>query len=325
MKRLGVLGTFVRDTIWTPADRERGEPHRSWGGIAYSLAAASTALPAGWELVPISQVGADLASQIRAFTRSLPGVRSLGGLHPVPEPNNRVELRYLDQAEREEHLTGGVPPWRWEVLAPRLDGLDALYLNFISGAEMEIATAERLSAALEIPLYADLHSLFLGSAVDGARPPRPLPEWQRWVACFDSVQLNGAELRLLAPGDPLPEGAARVLREGPARVAVTLGPEGVWISESATAERRPRGTREGGRSVRGALYPVPRPESGDPTGCGDVWGATFFARLVGGDSLEGAARRAHDAAARKLAHRGATGLREWLEGAARRDDRGLSG
>jgi sugar/nucleoside kinase (ribokinase family) len=53
---------------------------------------------------------------------------------------------------------------------------------------------------------------------------------------------------------------------------------------------------------------------GDPTGCGDVWGATFFLRLLYGRDLVGALRDANAAAARNVLHRGATGLREHLLG-----------
>jgi sugar/nucleoside kinase (ribokinase family) len=53
---------------------------------------------------------------------------------------------------------------------------------------------------------------------------------------------------------------------------------------------------------------------GDPTGCGDVWGATNFSRLLAGDNLGDALRAAHQAAARNVEHRGATGLARHLRG-----------
>jgi sugar/nucleoside kinase (ribokinase family) len=53
---------------------------------------------------------------------------------------------------------------------------------------------------------------------------------------------------------------------------------------------------------------------GDPTGCGDVWGATYFSRMVAGDKLTVAMKAAAVAAARNLGHRGATGLAAHLRG-----------
>jgi sugar/nucleoside kinase (ribokinase family) len=53
---------------------------------------------------------------------------------------------------------------------------------------------------------------------------------------------------------------------------------------------------------------------GDPTGCGDVWGATYFSRLLAGDDIRSAMRSASVAASRNVDHRGATGLAQYLRG-----------
>jgi sugar/nucleoside kinase (ribokinase family) len=68
--------------------------------------------------------------------------------------------------------------------------------------------------------------------------------------------------------------------------------------------------------VRTALVPAAeaRGGAGDPTGCGDVWGGTYFSRLVAGDSLTAAMQAAARAAARNVEHRGATGLANYLRG-----------
>jgi sugar/nucleoside kinase (ribokinase family) len=324
MRRLGVLGTFVWDTIWTLEDVERGRPFTSWGGIAYSLSAAAAFRPEGWEVVPVVKVGADLQHEARAFLASLPGVAHRSpSVRVVPEDNNRVELRYTDQARRGERLTGGVPAWRFEELEPHLAGVDALYVNFISGFELGLEDAERLRAAFPGPLYADLHSLFLGCPGAGARALRELPEWERWVACFDAVQLNEDEVGMLAGGgEGWVERVAPVLRHGPGLAAVTLGPQGAAVAtrEGFPADPLawPAGRERGGASasISGEVYPVEESPPGDPTGAGDVWGVTFFSGLLGGLGVAGAARRAHRAAARKLGHRGASDLYPHLAGAA---------
>jgi sugar/nucleoside kinase (ribokinase family) len=67
--------------------------------------------------------------------------------------------------------------------------------------------------------------------------------------------------------------------------------------------------------MRTALVPPERVlDGGDPTGCGDVWGATYFSRLLAGDNLDAAILAAHRAAARNAEHRGATGLADHLRG-----------
>ncbi|HEX6639723.1 MAG TPA: hypothetical protein VF215_01350, partial [Thermoanaerobaculia bacterium] len=53
---------------------------------------------------------------------------------------------------------------------------------------------------------------------------------------------------------------------------------------------------------------------GDPTGSGDVWGATCFAHLLAGHDLEEAMAAANEAGARNTAHRGTNGLYHHLQG-----------
>jgi len=62
------------------------------------------------------------------------------------------------------------------------------------------------------------------------------------------------------------------------------------------------------------IGPDLRPRDGDPTGCGDVWGASFFCSLLAGHGLDESMRRANGAAARNVEHLGATGLHHHLLG-----------
>ena len=305
--KLGVVGTFVWDTIWTLEDVQAGRPFETWGGVAYSLAAAAAARAGGWEVVPIVKVGADLADEARRFMAGLPGVDARSGILVVPEANNRVELRYTDEVRRGERLTGGVNAWAWDELAPRLRGIDALYVNFLSGFEMELETAERLRASFGGPIYADLHSLFLGCPGAGIRQMRSLPQWERWAACFHAIQLNEDELAMLgAPIDGL-------LDRGPGLVLLTRGGEGATaaVRDGFPADplRWPGWRPAEGAPARSTTLP---PDAGrlpgDPTGAGDVWGATFFCSLLAGMDVPDAVCRAHRFAGRKLEVRGATDL-----------------
>ncbi|HEX8392708.1 MAG TPA: carbohydrate kinase family protein [Longimicrobium sp.] len=314
--RLGVLGTFVWDTIWTLADREAGRPFQTWGGLVYSLAAAAAARPPGWEIVPLARVGHDLEAQARGLMAGLPGLNAGPGIQVVPIPNNRVELFYNDHASRDERQTGGVGGWEWSDLAPRVAGLDALYVNHFSGLELSLEAAEQLRAEFHGPIYSDLHSLFLTPAGHGVRERRKLPEWERWAACFDAVQLNEEELgEIGGAGESMERRAGRVLDAGPGLALVTLGERGaasgrrLGFSADPTVWPAERGTERAGLSF--VQHPS-SPATGDPTGCGDVWGITCFCGLLSGLSLEDAVQAAHRMAVRKLGHRGASGLYEYL-------------
>jgi hypothetical protein len=200
VKRLGVIGSMVWDSIY---GRDPAQPAtEEWGGISYSLAALDATLGANWQIVPLVKVGRDLAARANQFLASLhhiaPGARFL----EVPAPNNRVTLRYYQLERRCEQMSGGVPRWTWPELGPQLRDLDALYVNFISGYELDLETAQLLRHGFPRFLYADLHSLFLGKEPDGTRVPQPLPNAPAWFGCFDAVQLNEDEFHQLGP-DPL--------------------------------------------------------------------------------------------------------------------------
>ena len=324
-RRLGVVGTLVWDTIH---DRDPlCEPVEEWGGIAYALVALEAALDDTWEVVPVVKLGSDLAQEAVDFLTTLTRLRTTA-LQVVPEPNNRVEIRYTDDARRTERLTGGVPGWTTDELAPLLGDVDALYVNFISGFEMELATARWVRDRFEGPIYADLHSLFLGVTLGGERIERELPDSIDWLQSFNAVQMNETEFDLLggAAGDPW-RLAADALGDPLKLVAVTTGPRGAAFVASSDFRPDPMTWGSAGDATlkrSGRPASVARLSSAlgiDPTGCGDVWGATMFGRLLAGDPLEKAMRGANQAASRNAQLKGAGSLQEhFASGPSHRDN-----
>ena len=110
----------------------------------------------------------------------------------------------------------------------------------------------------------------------------------------------------------------------PSLIAVTRGPDGSnyfadwgfdpypmsWASRRTAAKGT--ASKEGIPARTGTVPGARADFSVDPTGCGDVWGATFFARLLAGDPTEEAMRAANRLAFEKLKHRGARGLHRLL-------------
>ena len=311
----------------------RSVPVEEWGGITYALSGLDAALTDEWEIVPLCKIGSDLAERGRAFCRSLRHIAPDASLIEVPYPNNRVELRYLDDERRTEHLSGGVPGWTWVALKPVLDDarLDALYINFLSGWELDLPTTQMIRAHFTGPIYCDLHMLVMAVQADGLRVAQPLPNVAEWCACFDVLQVNEEEMQMMAPDSMAL--AATAMAAGVSCLCVTLGKRGaVYVAapgverlydiprlsgHTSTLSTSPRG----GRSALGALrtgliaaVPARIDGPGDPTGCGDVWGATHFSRLLAGDKFTDAIRAANHAASRNVEHRGATGLAQHLRG-----------
>jgi pfkB family carbohydrate kinase len=319
MKRVGVIGSFVWDVIH--GRDPRSAPVEEWGGITYALSAFDAALSPEWSVVPLARVGEDLQPQARDYLRTLRRVAPDAQPIAVPYPNNRVELRYHSDERRSEVLTGGVPPWPWLGLKPLLHDLDALYLNLISGFELELETAQLIRQHFRGPIYLDVHSLTLALQPDGLRTLQPLPNATQWLACADVVQMNEDELAMIAP-DPMAL-AATALAQQVSALVVTLGARGVvyftapGFDRLDDLQRRGAGTSVLG-AIRTALVHAERADvkgaTGDPTGCGDVFGATLFSRLLCGDTFTDALPSAVRAAARNVTYRGARGLAHHLRG-----------
>jgi hypothetical protein len=322
--KVGVIGSLVWDLIY--GRDPLAPPVEEWGGIAYALAGLDASLTPEWEIVPLIKVGRDLSREAQQLLNGLSRLAPGGRCVEVTAPNNRVVLHYQSTERRCERMAGGVPGWTWAELGPMVRDLDAIYLNFISGFELCLGTAQALRQQFHGPIYADFHSLLLGMQQDGMRVLQPLPDAAEWFGCFDLIQLNEDEMNQLSP-DPLTL-SAQALAAGVSLLSVTLGPRGVayvaapgfdgladWRTGGQAGGSLLSSVRPSDRpTVRSALIKAPVVETLDPTGCGDVFGAAAFARILAGDSVEPALRHAAALAARNAGFRGASGLTSHLRG-----------
>ena len=310
--RVGVLGTLVCDVIHgPPPENDRSE---GWGGIAYSLSGLGAALSDRWEVVPLIKVGADVIDEARSWVANIPRIWSIESLRSAPEPNNRSELRYFAPEQRTERMSGGVPGWSTHELLRAIDDarLDALYVNFLSGWEVDLATMQAVRAHFAGPIYVDLHMMLWHADPEGQRSLRPLANASAWCSCFDFIQVNEDEMRMLADG---PHGfAALAIEAGAVAAFVTLGARGVHCHARQGFGRLQVGALHRSRAlaagVRSSVYRPSAVQAGtvDPTGCGDVWGGTAFARLLAGDALPTAIAAANRAASHNAVSHGVSGL-----------------
>ena len=282
--RIAVVGTINRDTIELPD----GQVTRSYGGLLYSITALALLTPPGTTILPLLNLGRDVEKPVRKILSSFGSV-SQEGIRIVEEPNNQVTLRYRSDSQREEIQLGGLPAVTFDQMAPFMDA-DVFLVNFISGQDLTLETFTRLRSGTRASIYTDLHSLTLGIDEKGRRYRRPLPEWFRWAAQADVIQMNRAEARSLA-GNRL-EREAEVRRFG--REVLSFGPEVLLITLDADGSLLIAGAGEGLSMER--IQPH-RPERvADATGCGDVFLAAFLSRHAFGMDALASSRFANRAA-----------------------------
>jgi sugar/nucleoside kinase (ribokinase family) len=133
------------------------------------------------------------------------------------------------------------------------------------------------------------------------------------------AQVNEDEMAQLG-SDPLAL-ATRALEGGVSAVCVTLGARGaVYVTAGEerpfgwAARGEPRPAHRAGLVRTARVAPEGEPATGDPTGCGDVFGATLTARLLTGDTLAAGVAEANRMAKRNVTYKGATGLQHHLRG-----------
>ncbi len=321
-----MLSTLVCDVIHGPPPSY--DVSQGWGGVAYGVSGLGAALDEAWEMIPFIKVGADVADDARAWLSAVPGMCAAPALWVVPEPNNRSELRYLSAEHRTEQMSGGVPPWTFDELQPLLAAaeLDALYVNFLSGREVDLPTMQRIREQFAGPIYVDLHMLLWHTGSDGRRSLQPLRDAAAWCACFDFIQVNEEEMRMLA--DNFDGCAALTMGASVLATFVTLGSRGVRYSAHhaflSLADRMAKLALAPAVAVPPAASAVPptavevpppavdRAAVLDPTGCGDVWGGTVFGRLLAGDTLSRAITGANFAASHNAQSQGVVGLADRL-------------
>jgi len=293
---IAVFGTYNRDTT-TYADGTRTE---QLGGLVYTVLTLAALGAGAVRVLPVANVGADLWEHVCAAL-AIPGV-DLAALQRVPGPNNHVHLTYRDAAEREEILIGRVRPLALEQCAAGL-GADAVLVNLTSGCDLELGTLQAFRARYRGSLQLDVHSLTLAIGPSGARYPQCPERWREWVGAADWLQLNETEAQLLGGPRPVEVFAAEVLALGPRGILVTLGARGSFAAW------------RDGAGIRRLRLPAPhQPQPAYPTGCGDVFGATFAYAALRGVPVERAVELGTEVASLKagrepLAALGA--LRTW--------------
>jgi len=278
---IAALGTMTRDTT-VYADGSRSE---NLGGLLYTLLTLTHLFEGRARILPVANVGEDALADVGAAL-DLPAI-DLSALQKVPAPNNHVYLTYSGPEARDEVLRGLVPPVD---LAHCLAARDAdwFLVNLTSGRDIELETLESFRSHYRGILQLDVHSLTLGFAPGGRRVLRRPARWERWLACADWVQMNATEAELLGGGEAAARFASRVLDLGPRGALVTLGPRGcvaVW--------------RQDGVERHVELDAAHHPDPPFPTGCGDVFGASFAYACISGLDVAAAVELANAIASTK--------------------------
>lgn len=278
--KVSVIGTINKDSVVL----SDGTTYQGYGGIFYNLIVLSKLLEGRAVIYPVCNIGADCYNDIVKILKAMPSIR-LDFINRVSQKNNHCHLSYIDESEKKEILTGGVPPLKYENLTGIIDS-DIVLLNYISGRDIYMNSLKKLRINFRGKIYIDIHSYTLGHSKAGGRYLRRLPGWINLIKAGDMIQMNRIELALLAGYISNPDMEIRDSMESffdslnsnnidcsNKCFLVTDGDKGSYLIKKSASE------------LLVEEYMVKQNNiSGDTTGCGDCFGAGFVAAQILGKS-----------------------------------------
>ncbi len=259
MKKISVIGSVNYDVIYPFKEKH----FSSFGGVTYTILTLAKFLP-DYEIIPITNIG---KKEKEEFLRILTKFKNIRTEYVKEiEKTTRNVLKYYDPDERKEKIEFYVKEIEYEKVREHFDS-KAFFVNFISPVDISISDLKKLRKNFNGPIYMDVHSL-IRKEIKGNLTPYYLSGWKEYSSSCDIIQMNLEEMKYFT-GLDTSKGidliALSILNSGPRILNLTLGREGAVIFLKKTDN-----------FAKKEFIP-PEIYEGDVTGCGDVFGAVFFA------------------------------------------------
>jgi sugar/nucleoside kinase (ribokinase family) len=250
--KIMVIGHSVLDHIRTP------ESFRFYpGGIFYTALGFSTQKKPG----DFYQLCTGIEEGVLEHFQPAFQAFSLEASSPV-ERIPRVHLTIFAEAERCERFEN----LNTKLIVPfaSLPEYDAVFINMISGFDIDLTDLQHIRRNFSGPIYFDVHSLARGLGDGMVREFRKIENFVEWAKCLDFIQANENEVGALSSLNDEAGIAAELLSLGVKALIVTKGEKGAMVY-----------FQEDGQ-FRSFSQPALMLEVKNKVGCGDIFGTYFF-------------------------------------------------
>jgi sugar/nucleoside kinase (ribokinase family) len=268
VRRIAVVGTVNRDIIIT----RTGARTESLGGILYNTLSLAELGNRKFEIFPVTYIASDVKTALLEMIAERKAI-SPEGISMLPGATNMNLLRYVNENERKETTEFHTPSIPLAMIVPFFH-CDVLLFNFISGYDVTLDTLKSVRRKTNALIFVDVHSMVLKKAAHGERTFVSVEDWRMWARQADIIQMNAKELvyftghesRTSQPDQGIVRALMRqIMSSGPRFVLVTAGARGVFLGAyNAIHFFRQK-------------YAAPVK---DTTGCGDIFTASFIAKLL---------------------------------------------
>ncbi len=289
--RVLIIGEPCIDVI----HKADGTVYNEHGGISYSVT-ASCLLDDGIETIPVIGLGRQDRAYFHGLFARLAAL-DLSAVYESSIPTRRVDLFYEDENKRWECSTQPIKPTPFERIEPFLPA-EGIHVNLISGWDITLETLGKIkTAAPNCHIHLDLHNIVMQHFPDGKRVRGPREDYLAWCDCADTVQLNEDEAEVIdASTQDHRELAEKILGTEAKAVVISLAEKGLLLYEKTNGDNKEH------------FFPPIQTTVVDPTGSGDVFGATFLHSVLLGNSYVQAAEAGIQTAVRKVGVAGPGGL-----------------
>jgi hypothetical protein len=297
--KVTVIGHLARDYFHVHDASGTEQVIEAFGGIYYSIATLSALLSPDDKIMPVFGIHEAeyevLAEKLQRF-----GNVDIRGIFKTKEQANEVHFFGDPSAARVEcskHIASPIP---FQRIKPFLD-VGGVLVNMASGFDILLETLDNIRMNVRddgIPVHFDFHSLTLGIDEELKRFRRPLSDWRRWCFMLHSIQVSEDEAAGLT--------AERYDETTLINQMMPLMVNGLLITRAERGATLIR--QEHKKLFRHDIPGIQVPAVVDTIGCGDVFGAAFFAEALKTGDLVKAAEAANKAASLKSTFRGPDGL-----------------
>ncbi|MFA6980742.1 MAG: carbohydrate kinase family protein [Ignavibacteriaceae bacterium] len=184
----------------------------------------------------------------------------------------KIHLNVFEKKERHERYENITD--KLTVPFEELDKFDGIFINMITGFDINVDDVQQIRKNYDGPIYLDIHSMARGIDDNYRRDFRKIPEVEKWIASVDIVQANEHELFTLSEKISEKEIAKELLQRGARIILVTKSAHGASVYTMKNGE------------VFSLSIPRIQIETRNKVGCGDVFGAAFFSSYIKDKNME---------------------------------------